>query len=136
MTVIGNAFYVNAKFSEKYGWSVHSAICREGDDLLKILPKDMHQPKMVGEKKTALRTPMRSKYIVPIIRDMVSKNPGLCSQYIKDVMKPYAKEYALTNSLVQEARDVAKAVLFGKTEDNVKFHMWGCSSTTPIGSQS
>ncbi len=40
VSVIGVNFYVNATFSEKVGWTVHTAICWEGDDILKIPPKD------------------------------------------------------------------------------------------------
>ena len=80
LAVIDTNFYVNAKFSDKFGWTVHSAICREDNDILKNLPKDMHQPNMVvSDRKIALRTPMRSKYIVPFIKYMVAKNPGLSS---------------------------------------------------------
>ena len=41
LTTIGFNFYVHATFSERYGWTVHGAVCREGDDILKIPPKDM-----------------------------------------------------------------------------------------------
>ena len=34
-------------------------------------------------------------------------------------MKPYAKDYALTDSVLQEARDNAKLELFGLADDNV-----------------
>jgi hypothetical protein len=121
MTVVGITFYVNATFSEKLGWTVQSAVCREGDDILKIPPKDVYRTRMDSDGKVAHRTPVKSKYIVPFIKDMVARNPSLSTKYIKSLMKPYAKEYALTNSVVQEARDVAKAELFGKAEDNVKY---------------
>jgi len=100
---------------------VHSAVFQEGNDILKIPPKDVDQTNMVSDRKISLRTPVRSKYIVPFIKDMVASNPCLSYKYIKSLMKPYAKEYALTKSVVQEARDVAKAELFGKAEDNVKY---------------
>jgi hypothetical protein len=100
---------------------VQSAVCREGDDILKIPPKDVYRTRMDSDGKVAHRTPVKSKYIVPFIKDMVARNPSLSTKYIKSLMKPYAKEYALTKSVVQEARDVAKAELFGKAEDNVKY---------------
>jgi hypothetical protein len=34
-------------------------------------------------------------------------------------MKPYAKDYVLTDSVRQEARDSAKLELFGLADDNV-----------------
>ncbi len=36
-------------------------------------------------------------------------------------MKPYAKEYTLTDSIVQDARDMAKLQLFGSGEENVQY---------------
>ncbi len=40
-------------------------------------------------------------------------------QATRDIMKPYAKDYALTDSVLQEARDNAKLELFGLADDNV-----------------
>ncbi len=36
-------------------------------------------------------------------------------------MKPYANNYALTDSILQEGQDLAKAQLFGRGEDNVQY---------------
>ncbi len=36
-------------------------------------------------------------------------------------MKPYAKEYTLTDSIVQYARDMAKLQLFELAEENVQY---------------
>ena len=38
-TASGVDFYVRASFTEMVGWTVHSAVCREGDDVLQIPPK-------------------------------------------------------------------------------------------------
>jgi hypothetical protein len=40
-------------------------------------------------------------------------------QAMRDIMKPYAKDYALTDSVLQEAWDSAKIELFGSADDNV-----------------
>ncbi len=37
------------------------------------------------------------------------------------MMKPYAKEYTLTDSVVQDARDMAKLQLFGSAEENLQY---------------
>ena len=40
-------------------------------------------------------------------------------------MKPYAKEYTLTESTIQDSRDLANLELFGLANDNVKYaHSW------------
>ena len=36
-------------------------------------------------------------------------------------MKPYAKEYTLTDSIIQDARDMAKLQLFRLAEENVQY---------------
>jgi hypothetical protein len=40
---------------------------------------------------------------------------------MREILKPYINEYALTNNILQEAHDVAKVDLFGELEDNVKY---------------
>ncbi len=40
-------------------------------------------------------------------------------QAMRDIMKPHAKDYALTDSELQEVRDNAKLELFGLADDNV-----------------
>ena len=37
------------------------------------------------------------------------------------MMNTYAKEYTLTDSIVQDARDMAKLQLFGSAEENVQY---------------
>ncbi len=108
VTVIGVYFYVNARFSEKVGWTVHTAICREGDDILKILPKDKYNAAIEKDRKHTLCTPIKSKYVVPFIQAAVGDSPGITYQVMRDIMKPYAKDYALTDSVLQEAWDNAK----------------------------
>ncbi len=56
LTVIGVNFYVNATFSEKVGWRVQTSICWEGDDILKILPKDKYDAAIKKDRKHALHT--------------------------------------------------------------------------------
>jgi hypothetical protein len=48
----------------------------------------------------------------------VEKNPGIQYEALRGLIRPYAKEYAITPSLLQDARDAAKKVIFGIAEDN------------------
>ena len=66
-----------------------------------------------------MRIPIGAKFVVPIIKDTVADNPGITYQSIREIMKPYAEEYTLTDSIVQDARDQAKLELFGSAEENV-----------------
>ena len=36
-------------------------------------------------------------------------------------MKPYAKAFTLTDSIIQDGKDLAKLDLFGNADDNVKY---------------
>ena len=107
VTVIGINFYVNATFSEKVGWRVQTAICWEGDDILKIPPKDKYDAAIEKDRKHTLCTPIKSKYVVPFIKAAISDNPGMVYQAMRDIMMPYAKDCALTDSVLQEAQDSA-----------------------------
>ncbi len=121
VTVIGINFFVNATFSEKVGWRVQTAICWEGADILKIPPKDKYDAAIEKDRKHALRTPIKSKYVVPFIKAAICNNPGMAYQAMRDIMKPYAKDYALTDSVLQEAQDNAKLELFGLADDNIQY---------------
>jgi hypothetical protein len=66
-----------------------------------------------------LKTPLTYQWVVPIIRQSVEKNPGIQYEALRGLIRPYAKEYAITPSLLQDAREAAKKVIFGIAEDNV-----------------
>ncbi len=72
-------------------------------------------------KKCTLITPLKAKMVVPIILGAVAELPGITYQSLKEILKPYAKDYALTDNILQEGRDIAKDVLFGSAEENVQY---------------
>jgi hypothetical protein len=121
LIVVGINFYVNASFFEHSGWVVHTAVCWEGDDVLQIPPKYRIDPSMTETKKGFLHIPIKAKFVITIIKDAVADNPGISYQSIQEMIKPYTKEYTLPNSIVQDARDMAKLQLFGSTEENVQY---------------
>ena len=49
----------------------------------------------------------------------MEKNPGIQYEALHGLIRPYAKDYAITTSLLQDARDAAKKEMFGIVEDNV-----------------
>ncbi len=118
---MGINFYVHATVYEHVGWCIHAAVCREGDDILKIPPRDRVDLSVVGTQKGYLRISIKAKMIVPIIREAVADNPGISYKSIREIMKPYAKEFTLTDSIVQDGKDLTKTELFGNAEDNVKY---------------
>ncbi len=76
---------------------------------------------MTKTKKGYLHIPIKAKMVVTIIKDPVADNPGISYQSIREMMKPYAEEYTLTDSIVQDARNMAKLQLFGSAEENVQY---------------
>ena len=121
LTVVGINFYVHATVYENVGWCIHAAVCRECDDVLKIPPRDRVDLSVIVEKKGYVRIPIKAKMIVPIIREAVADNPGISYQSIREIMKPYAKAFTLTDSIIQDGKDLAKLDLFGNADDNVKY---------------
>ncbi len=80
LILVGINFYVNALFYEHSGWVVHTAVCHEGEDVLQIPPKDRIDPSMKETKKGFLRIPIKAKFVITIIKDAVSDNPGITYQ--------------------------------------------------------
>ena len=77
LTVVGINVYVHATVYENKGWRIHAAVCRECDDILKNPPRDRVDLSVVASKKGYVRIPLKSKMIVPIIREAVADNPGI-----------------------------------------------------------
>ncbi len=72
----------------------------------------------ISEKK--LCTPLQSKIIAPLIANAVEETPGISYQMIRDILSPFANDYALTDNILQDGRDIAKVERFGVPEDNVQ----------------
>ena len=51
----------------------------------------------------------------------VGLTPGIPYRYLRELLSLYARPYALTDSILQEARDLAKKQLFGHAEQNVQY---------------
>ena len=81
----GVNFYVYATNVVNVGWKVHQAICREGDDVLKIPPKYRVDP----EDNVSLRTPFRAIWFCSVIENAVSDNPSSSYSVMKGLIKLY-----------------------------------------------
>ena len=117
MKVIGKNFFVSGYFREGYGWTCTAAVCREGDDVNSIPNDDLRSYESLPAPPS--KTPLSHLWVVPIIRSAVEKNPGVDYEALRNLIRPYAKDYSITNALVQDARDAAKRDIFGKAEENV-----------------
>ena len=116
----GIDFYVRATFTDRLGWTVHAAVCREGGDVLKIPPKYRVAEAELSTRRS-ITTPLKSRMLVPFLLNVVAANPGIPYQYLREVLLPYSRGYAMTDSILQEARELAKKQVFGRAEENVQF---------------
>ncbi len=82
-------------------------------DLLKIPPKSRVYTHEATASRRLLTTPLKSKMIVPVILGAVAENPRIPYQLLREILKPNANDYVCMDSLLQEARELAKAQLFG-----------------------
>ena len=57
--------------------------------------------------------------VVPIILGAVAETPGIGYQSLREILKPFVKDYAATDSILQDSRRLAKELLFGSAEENV-----------------
>jgi hypothetical protein len=59
--------------------------------------------------------------IVPVILGLISDSPGCTNKTLRGYLKAYGKEYALTESILQEAWTAAWTLLFGTAKINVTY---------------
>ena len=116
LTICGPKFYVHGTFREGYGWKCMHAICRDDDDQTKIPAAARND-----ELKVAWKTPLYYKWLVPIFRSRIGKDPGVDYESLRDLLRPYANDYAITNALIQRGRDATKLDIFGTPENNVGY---------------
>ena len=111
----GPNFYVAATFRKNDGWLVRVACCREEDEVLSI-PPNAHY---FDEEK--LRLPFRAKWVSYLLRKTLADCPGASYRVMSEVIHDYVNEYAITNNILQDARQHARKDIFGEAEDNVKY---------------
>jgi hypothetical protein len=111
----GPNFYVAATFRKNDGWLVRVACCREEDEVLSI-PPNAHY---FDEEK--LRLPFRAKWVSYLLRKTLADCPGASYRVMSEVIRDYVNEYAITNNILQDARQHARKDIFGEAEDNVKY---------------
>jgi hypothetical protein len=101
--VRGYNFYVAAGYQMQTRWLVCVACCREGDDVLRIPPNSHY----FYERQ--LCNPFRGKWIGYLLRGTIEDCPGATYCNLSKVIRDYVNPYAVTNNIIQDARDHAKA---------------------------
>ena len=110
---------MSGSFSENAGWTANIVGCRDSDNLLKIPPNQRID--WIDNDTSVLRTPFKSKWLTPIIQSAVLDTPGVSYGTLREILKQYGNNYALTHSVLQIGRDITKNPLFGSADVNVKY---------------
>ncbi len=90
------------------GFMVTVCSVRHGDDYSN-LPQQIEKYNVEQEKHSS---PFKSAMVVPVILGLIADNPGCTNKTLRGYLKAYGKEYALTDSILQEARTAARTQLF------------------------
>jgi hypothetical protein len=111
----GYNFYVADGYQMQTGWLVRVACCREGDDVLRI-PLNSHY---FDERQ--LRNPFHGKWIGYLLCGTIEDCPGATYRVLSEVIRDYVNPYAVTNNIIQDARNHAKADIFGKPDNKIRY---------------
>lgn len=149
LIVYSDRFFVGASFIGGIGWKVNIAAVREGDAGLNKKLDDMllkmnitvqqrreKQRSKQGVKSTKERnppTPLDMQWVANIIKPMLADDPSLSYSDIRTKMKDYANDYAVTDALIQDAKELAREELFGSPEQNVKYASGVASELVAMG---
>ncbi len=72
-------------------------------------------------KAVRQRTPIKSRWIVPLFLNEIAEKPNMSNMEMKHVVSAYVKETFITSSLLQNARTMARDKIFGDPATNVFF---------------
>jgi hypothetical protein len=67
------------------------------------------------------RTPYVAEWLVPIIKSTIAVTPRASNKFLLGVLGPYGNKYAFTKAIIQKARDLARAEIFGDPGNNVRY---------------
>ena len=107
----GVGFYVSATNSESSGWKITKCITREGDTGVDVF----------DNVASTGRSPIRAQWLIPIIHSTIAEAPMASNQMLRAILKPYAKESFVTDSIIQVARTTARKLIFGTPSENVQY---------------
>jgi hypothetical protein len=111
-------FVVEANNTEyAQGFVVTVCSVRNGDDCTNM-PQQSFQYNIQQEK---YYSPFKTSMVAPLILGMIADNPGCSNKMLRSFLKMHGKEYAFTESILQEARTAARTQLFGTPEVNVRY---------------
>jgi hypothetical protein len=72
-------------------------------------------------KAVRQRTPIKSRWIVPLLLNEIAEKPNMSNADMKHVVSAYVKKKFITSSLLQNARTMARDEFFGDLATNIFF---------------
>jgi hypothetical protein len=130
----GKHFHVQGTCGDKTGWKVSTCITRETPVEASVakpapeLPPDEgyveegnSDDDSVKKKSLRDRTPIKLRWLVPLIQSIISERPNVSNKELKELLKLYVKDIFLTASVLQNTRSDARATLFGNVDKNVQY---------------
>ena len=118
VTCIGTtAFNVHASHSLKSGWTItRCQICDSTDTAI------VHSPASINKQLCkSRRSPFKTSMIVPLIAPAIAETPMLSNKALRQILGPYARDYSLTDNLLQSSRSEARKLIFGVPSENVEY---------------
>jgi hypothetical protein len=71
-----------------------------------------HEGKEKAGKKTKMRSPIKSRWMVPLIKQAIKERPNMSNKECSQLLSPYVREVFLTSQILQAARSSARFDIF------------------------
>ena len=145
LLVIGDKFLVRGSCSDKNGWVATKVFCRLDEPGEMPVISSPARAKAVGNVNTRddddddnddddddditqkrrktpkPRTPFHAEWLVPLIKFTIESKPNSSNDTLLTILREYGQDYALTVSIVQKARTLAREEIFGRPTVNAQY---------------
>jgi hypothetical protein len=72
-------------------------------------------------KKTKMRSPIKSRWMVPLIKQAIKERPNMSNKECSQLLSPYMREVFLPSQILQAARLTARFEIFGDPVQNAQY---------------
>ena len=71
--------------------------------------------------KTRVKSPIKSRWLVPLIKGALSEKPNISNKELENILMPYVIDKFLPNSLLTMTEKLVRLYLFGNPAENVTY---------------
>ena len=82
---------------------------------------------LTPSKRKRLKSPIKSKWIVPLLQAAITETPNLSGKEIVLILQPYIIDIFLTYPLITKVRNIIRDRVFGDPDTNVTYLPAGAS---------